>query len=59
MLVLAGELDPRTPVENGREIVKHLDNGKLIVVPGAGHDFDLFGSPRAREVLKRFLAATE
>lgn len=59
VLVLAGELDPRTPVENGREIVKHLSNGKLVVLPGAGHAFDLFGSPEVREVLTRFLTTIQ
>jgi pimeloyl-ACP methyl ester carboxylesterase len=55
VLVLAGDLDPRTPVENGREIVKHLDNGHLVVLTNAGHHFDLFGSPQIRELLKAFL----
>jgi pimeloyl-ACP methyl ester carboxylesterase len=32
----------RTPVENGREIVKYLSNAELVVVPGAGHDFDVW-----------------
>jgi pimeloyl-ACP methyl ester carboxylesterase len=55
VLVLAGELDPRTPVENGREIVKQLKNGELVVIPNGGHNFDLFGSAEVREVLRTFL----
>lgn len=42
VLVLAGELDPRTPVENGEEIVRHLEHGRLVVVPNAGHTFDVW-----------------
>jgi hypothetical protein len=31
-LVLAGDLDPRTPIENGREIVATLSRGRLITI---------------------------
>jgi len=55
VLIFAGELDPRTPVANGREIVKHLPNGKLGVIPGAGHSFDMFGSEKIRALLREFL----
>ena len=55
VLILAGELDPRTPVENGREIVKHLTNGRLVVIPNAGHSFDLFGSVEIRAMVSEFL----
>ena len=55
VLILAGDLDPRTPVENGRDIVKHLPNGHLVVLENAGHQFDLFGSPQIRELLEQFL----
>ena len=55
VLVLAGDLDPRTPVENGREIVEHLENGRLEVLSGSGHHFDLFGSAEVRKVIARFL----
>jgi pimeloyl-ACP methyl ester carboxylesterase len=59
VLVLAGDLDPRTPVENGREIVRNLANGLLIVLANGGHHFDLFGSPQIRSVLTRFLRGEE
>jgi len=55
VLILAGDLDPRTPVENGREIVRHLEHGHLIVLPNGGHHFDFFGSPQIRNVLVAFL----
>ena len=48
-------VDPRTPAANGREIVKHLPNGRLVVIPGAGHAFDLFGSEEIRAILAGFL----
>jgi pimeloyl-ACP methyl ester carboxylesterase len=55
VLVLAGELDPRTPAANGREIVKHLPNGKLVVISGGRHAFDIFGSEEIRAMLREFL----
>ncbi|MEO8076202.1 MAG: alpha/beta fold hydrolase [Acidobacteriota bacterium] len=56
VLILAGDLDPRTPVENGREIVSTLPNGQLVVVENATHQFDVFGSSTIRALLRRFLA---
>ena len=55
VLVFAGDLDPRTPVENGREILRSLPNGHLVVVAGATHNFDFFGSPQIRAVVGDFL----
>ncbi|HEX7153207.1 MAG TPA: alpha/beta fold hydrolase [Thermoanaerobaculia bacterium] len=55
VLILAGELDPRTPVENGRELARHLPNGKLIVVAGAAHDFNIFAAPEIKALLRDFL----
>ncbi len=55
MLILVGDLDPRTPVENGREIVRTLPNGRLVVVENASHQFDVFGSAPIRGVLGPFL----
>jgi pimeloyl-ACP methyl ester carboxylesterase len=36
-LVLSGELDPVTPPTWGVEVVKHLRNGRHVVMPGTGH----------------------
>ena len=36
-LVLSGELDPVTPPAWGLEVVKHLPNGRHVVMPGTGH----------------------
>ena len=55
VLILVGDLDPRTPVENGREIVRTLPNGRLVVVENASHQFDVFGSAPIRAVLGPFL----
>jgi pimeloyl-ACP methyl ester carboxylesterase len=55
VLILVGDLDPRTPVENGREILTTLPNGRLVVVENASHQFDVFGSAPIRAVLGRFL----
>jgi len=55
VLILVGDLDPRTPVENGLELLKTLPNGRLVVVENASHQFDVFGSAPIRAVLGQFL----
>ena len=55
-LILVGDLDPRTPIENGREIARTLANGRLVVVENASHQFDVFGSASIRTVLGQFLS---
>jgi len=35
--VLSGEIDPVTPPTWGIEVVKHLKNGRHLVMPGTGH----------------------
>lgn len=37
-LVLEGEFDPVTPPRYGREVVKTLPNGRLLVLKGQGHN---------------------
>jgi pimeloyl-ACP methyl ester carboxylesterase len=54
-LILVGDLDARTPVENARELIATLPNADLVVVENAAHQFDLFGSPSIRALLARFL----
>jgi pimeloyl-ACP methyl ester carboxylesterase len=56
VLILVGDLDPRTPIENGREIARTLTNGRLVVVENASHQFDVFGSAPIRTVLGQFLS---
>ena len=38
ILVLAGELDPVTPPRYGDQVMQHLDNARLIVAKGQGHN---------------------
>lgn len=54
-LLLVGDLDARTPVENAREIAAGLPHSKLIVVENGAHQFDLFGNPAIRPLLRDFL----
>lgn len=55
-LILAGDLDARTPAENAREIAASLARAHVVVVENAAHEFDLFGSPALRPILQDFLA---
>jgi pimeloyl-ACP methyl ester carboxylesterase len=54
-LILVGDLDARTPVENARDLVATLPNADLVVLENAAHQFDLFGSVPIRAVLGKFL----
>jgi pimeloyl-ACP methyl ester carboxylesterase len=38
ILVLEGELDPVTPPRYGDQVMQHLDNARLIVAKGQGHN---------------------
>ncbi|WP_343518557.1 alpha/beta fold hydrolase [Sphingomonas sp.] len=55
-LILAGDLDARTPVENAHEIAAALPNAQVVVAENAAHEFDLFGNPAIRPLLQDFLA---
>jgi hypothetical protein len=59
VLFVCGDLDARTPVANAEEFLEGLPAGRLVVVENAGHDLDLFGDPRLRDVLARFLAGRD
>ncbi|WP_181373248.1 alpha/beta fold hydrolase [Massilia glaciei] len=54
-LILAGDLDARTPVENGREIAATLSAAKLVVVENAAHEFNVFGNQAIRALLGGFV----
>ena len=54
-LLLVGDLDARTPVENAREIAAALPRARVVVLENAAHQFDLFGTPPIREALAHFL----
>lgn len=55
VLILVGDLDARTPVENGVDLLRTLPNGQLIIVGNAAHQFDLFGNRELRNVLSLFM----
>ena len=54
-LILVGDLDARTPVENAREIAAGLPHAKVIVLENGAHQFDLFGDPAIQPLLRDFL----
>ena len=55
-LILSGELDLRTPLENARRLADAL-NGRVVVEPGAGHFALYFGFDGCtRPAVKAFLA---
>ena len=54
-LILVGDLDPRTPMVNAREIAATLPAAKVVVLENATHQFDVFGSPAILTVLAQFL----
>ncbi|WP_109808217.1 alpha/beta fold hydrolase [Sphingosinithalassobacter portus] len=56
VLILVGDLDMRTPIENGEALIETLPNGHLVVVENAAHQFDIFGSPEIRGVIAPFIA---
>lgn len=55
VLILAGNLDSRTPVRNARELMQHLPNAHLIEVENAGHDLNWM-QPELRSAWRDFLA---
>ncbi len=54
-LILVGDLDPRTPVVNAREIATTLPAARIVVLENATHQFDVFGSSAIRALLGQFL----
>jgi pimeloyl-ACP methyl ester carboxylesterase len=54
-LILVGDLDPRTPVANARELAATLSAAKVVVLENATHQFDVFGSPAILTLLAQFL----
>lgn len=54
-LILVGDLDARTPIENAREIAADLPHSKVIVLENGAHQFDLFGDSAIQPLLRDFL----
>lgn len=54
-LILVGDLDARTPIENAREIAAGLPRSKVVVLENGAHQFDLFGDSALQLLLRDFL----
>jgi pimeloyl-ACP methyl ester carboxylesterase len=58
VLAFSGEHDPTTPPANGKAVVSHLKNGRLVVVPHRGHGvIGAEGSDCVVGVIDQFLTA--
>jgi len=58
VLAFSGEHDPTTPPANGKAVVSHLKNGRLVVVPHRGHGvIGAEGSECVVGVIDQFLNA--
>jgi pimeloyl-ACP methyl ester carboxylesterase len=55
VLILVGDLDSRTPLENATELLRDLPRGHLIEVANAGHDLNWM-QPELRTAWSEFLA---
>jgi pimeloyl-ACP methyl ester carboxylesterase len=55
VLILAGDLDPITPVSFAEETQKRLSNSKLVVLPYQGHGV-IIGSKCAQDIMAAFLS---
>ncbi len=56
-LVLEGEFDPVTPPRYGKQVVKNLRNGRLLVLRGQGHN--VIGVGCMPDLMARFLDTTD
>jgi len=52
-LVLSGDVDPVTPPSWGETVVKHLKNGRHIVMPATGHG--VIGTPCGLKLVQDFI----
>ena len=60
MLLLAGERDLSTPLSWARAEAAKAPDGKLVIVPGAGHSVQTRShNPGMRTILIRFLAGRD
>jgi pimeloyl-ACP methyl ester carboxylesterase len=55
VLVIVGEEDTLTPVGESRKIAEGVNDGRLVVIPGAGHLSNLEDPDSFNEALKSFL----
>lgn len=55
VLLLAGDLDVRTPIENAHELAAVLGNASVVIIENGAHDFAMFNRPAIRDRLQQFL----
>lgn len=58
VLMIVGDLDPRTPVRNARELMEHMPNARLVIVENVSHDLP-WGVRDIRACWEAFLAGQE
>lgn len=58
-LVVRGTLDPLVPQQWAEEVVNLLPNGKLIVIPGAGHALNYSAPLELSRVTRAFINSTQ
>lgn len=60
VLAFTGEVDPTTPPDNGEEVVRHLSQGRHLVIPGAGHSlFGMKGIECVHDLMTAFVNAAD
>lgn len=59
VLVVCGDRDPLTPVDQARALSRQVRDGRLLVAPDAGHDVLVRQPALANEALRDFYRSTE
>jgi 3-oxoadipate enol-lactonase len=54
VLILAGSGDRLVPTENSKQLLDHIPNAKLRIIPGAGHNFFYEKAPELNRILLDF-----
>jgi pimeloyl-ACP methyl ester carboxylesterase len=57
LLIMCGDRDARTPLENAHEVLAGFPNGRLVVVEGGGHGFK--PSPSLMKIVGDFFRGEE
>jgi pimeloyl-ACP methyl ester carboxylesterase len=57
VLLFSGDLDPVTPARYGEQVVKHLKNGRHLVLRGQGHN--VMGAGCAPRLMGEFIATAD
>lgn len=54
-LLIWGEQDDTTPVEDGKQLQTQIKNSELKIIPGAGHFVHVDAAPQVTQMIKEFL----